>query len=193
MKPVVLSLLSIAGLFAAGLFTSKANAAETYGVDVVHSNVLFKVKHNGFSYVYGRFNAFDADVRWDEADASNSSVSLTIDAQSVDTNNERRDQHLRSPDFFNARQHPDIVFRSTEINGSNGEYQVAGEVTLLGVTRPVGFTWTETGSGEGPRGDFRRGGIATFTVNRGDFGMNFMPDGLSDEIELIVTLQLVRQ
>src|SRR5690625_1667047 len=84
-----------------------ALAADTYVPDVLHSNVVFKVKHSQISYSVGRFNDFDAKIEWDEQNPENSSVAFTIQTGSIDTNNDQRDQHLRSPDFFNARQHPE--------------------------------------------------------------------------------------
>lgn len=171
-----------------------ASAAETYIPDVVHSNVIFKVKHSGISYVFGRFNDFDAKIDWDRENPEKSRVAFTIKTASVDTNNEQRDQHLRSPDFFNAKQHPEISFQSKEIRkiGDN-VYNVSGEATMLGKTEPISFEWTQTGAGENARGEYRKGGIATFIVKRSDFGMDFMLGALSDEIEMTISLQNIRQ
>jgi polyisoprenoid-binding protein YceI len=181
-------------LIAAGFAPAESNAAERYALDGTHSNVLFKVRHNDISYVFGRFNDFNADIQWDEQNPANSRVSFTIKAESVDTHNDRRDQHLRSPDFFNARQFPEVAFTSREVKkNADNTFAVSGELTLLGQRKPVSFTWTETGAGPGPRGDFRRGGIATFTIKRSEFGMNYMLDRLSDEVELIISLQSIRQ
>lgn len=194
MKRTASTSFSLAALILAGVAASPAGAAESYTSDVVHSNFLFKVKHSDISYVFGRFNDFEANIVWDEEEPENGSVEFTIQTASVDTHNERRDQHLRSPDFFNAQQYPEIVFQSTEISDNGDDtYEVTGDVTLLGETRPVTFTWTETGAGPGAQGSFRRGGIANFTVTRSDFGMDFMLDRLSDEVELIVTVQAVRE
>ncbi len=171
-----------------------AFAAETYVADAVHSNVFFKVKHSDISYVFGRFNDFDAAIQWDSENAANSSVTFTIKTASVDTANEKRDQHLRSPDFFNAQQHPEITFTSSEIRKAGDKtYRVSGSATMLGQTKPVSFTWTETGAGKNARGEYRMGGIATFTIKRSDFGMDFMLGALSDEIEMTISLQNVRQ
>lgn len=186
--------LLLSGLLAPAFLATPAEAADRYKIDVVHSNVLFKVRHNDLSYVFGRFNDFAADITWDDENPENSSVAFTIQTESVDTHSDRRDQHLRSPDFFNARQFPEITFRSRGVKPNGDEtYEVTGDVTLLGETKPVSFTWKETGSGPGPRGDFRKGGISTFTIKRSDFGMNFMLDRLSDEVELIVSVQAVKQ
>lgn len=188
------SLFLSALLLGSGLTTSALAEANVFNVDNTHSNVLFKIRHNDVSYVFGRFNDFSGEIRWSEEDPGESGVSLTIEAMSVDTDNERRDRHLRSPDFFNARQFPEITFTSSEVN-ENGDdtYEVTGDVTLLGESKPVAFTWKHTGAGPGGQGEFRRGGIATFTVKRSDFGMDFMPDRLGDEVELIVSLQAVRE
>lgn len=169
-------------------------AAETYSADTVHSNVFFKVKHSGISYVFGRFNDFKADIKWDDKEPTKSNIAFTIQTESVDTHNEKRDQHLRSPDFFNARQFPEISFQSKKIQKTGEhDYRISGDVTMIGETKPVSFTWTETGSGKNARGEFRKGGIATFTIKRSDFGMDFMIGTLSDEIEMTISLQTVRQ
>lgn len=169
-------------------------AVETYTPDVVHSNVLFKVKHSDISYVFGRFNDFDAQIKWDTENPANSSIAFTIKTASVDTNNERRDNHLRSPDFFNARQHPEISFQSKKVEKTgDNTYRVSGDVSMLGQAKPVSFTWTHTGAGENNRGEYRAGGIATFTVKRSDFGMDFMIGPVSDEVEMTISLQNVRQ
>src|SRR5690625_2364518 len=171
-----------------------ASAADSFVPDVTHSSVIFKVKHSNISYVFGRFNDFDAKIEWSEENPEISSVTFKIKTASVDTGNEQRDQHLRIPDFFNAQQYPEISFESNEVRKINGNvYQVSGEATMLGQSRPVSFEWTHIGSGENARGEFRKGGIATFTIKRSDFGMDFMLGALSDEIEMTISLQSVRQ
>lgn len=170
-----------------------ALGAGEYELDAVHSSVIFKIKHNELSHFFGRFNDFSADIRWDENPAE-SRFAFTIQAASVDTANERRDQHLRSNDFFGARQHPEISFVSREVKQTGpSTHEITGDITLLGVTRPITLVWTETGAGPGPRGDHRRGGITTFTIKRSDFGMNYMLNRLSDEVEITVSLQMVRK
>lgn len=195
MNTIRLVLFSALLLGGVSLAPTAAEAAERYDLDGTHSNVLFKIRHNDVSYVFGRFNNdFSADIRWDEQDPANTSVTFTLKAESIDTHNQRRDQHLRSPDFFNARQFPEITFASREVR-KNGDdtFEVSGDLTLLGQRKPVTLTWEQTGAGPGPRGDFRRGGIATFTIKRSDFGMNYMLDRLGDEVELTVSLQAIRQ
>lgn len=192
MKKTVLLLASV--ILISSNFSSLGDAAEHYALDLVHSNVLFKIKHTETSYFFGRFNDFTADIHWDEEDAGNSQISFTIMPASVDTFNERRDAHLRNPDFFNARQFPEISFTSSEVKKKDvNSFDVSGELVLLGQKRPVSFVWTQTGAGPGLRGDFRRGGISTFVIQRSDFGMNYMLDRLSDEVELTVSLQMIRQ
>lgn len=186
-------LLFAPSFLTAGAMTS-ATAAERYALDGVHSNVLFKIGHSEMSYFFGRFNDFSADIQWDEENPANNSISFVIKPESVDTNNDRRDAHLRNPDFFNARQFPEIVFTSSSVKKTGDKtFEVAGHLVLLGQRQPVTLEWTETGAGPGPRGDFRRGGISTFAIKRSDFGMNYMLDRLSDEVELTVSLQVVRQ
>lgn len=189
MKKTILAFLGSALLFASPLL----HGAGSYELDNVHSSVIFKIKHNDLSYYFGRFNDYSADIRWAENPAD-SRFRFTIQAASVDTHNERRDNHLRSNDFFSARQHPEIQFASREVKKTgDNTYEITGDLTLLGETKPITFTWKETGAGEGPRGDHRRGGITTFTIKRSDFGMNYMLNRLSDEVEMTVSLQMIRQ
>lgn len=189
---LLLTLLSVVSLGSG--FTATADAAERYDLDAVHSSVLFKIGHSELSYFFGRFNDFSGDIRWDEEEPGNNAISFVIKPESVDTANERRDTHLRSPDFFNARQFPEITFTSSEVTKTGDDtFAVTGDLVLLGESKPVSFVWTQTGAGKGSRGEFRRGGIATFAIKRSDFGMNYMLDRLSDEVEMTVSLQTVRQ
>jgi polyisoprenoid-binding protein YceI len=165
-----------------------------YQVDPIHSSVLFRIKHMDLAYVYGRFNDVSGTVVFDPAQPEKSSFDVTVLAKSVDTGNEKRDQHLRSPDFFNAIEYPELKFKSKSVRktGENA-YEVEGDFSLHGVTRPLKFEFTHTGSGKGPQGGQRVGGETTFEVGRSDHGMTFMPDALSDEVKVIISMEAVRK
>ena len=131
---------------------------------------------------------------FDEASPSKGSINLQVDAKNVDTNVDKRDNHLRSPDFFNVADHPLISFKSTSIKKLNANtYDVSGDLTLLGKTRPISVKAKDTGSGKDPWGNFRRGFESSFTIKRSEFGMDFMLGGLSDEVNITVSVEGIRQ
>lgn len=170
-----------------------ALAADRYKVDGDHSFVNFRIKHLGLSWADGRFNALSGRFDLDVADPSKCSVSVEVRATSVDTNNAKRDQHLRGPDFFNARQFPVIRFVSTSVESAGGGvWTLNGKLTLRGVTKPITATLDLVGEGKDPWGGYRAGATAAFSIKRSEFGMTYMLDGLSDEVELVVSLEGVR-
>ena len=129
-----------------GLGVAAASAAETYKLDPVHSSVLFKAKHLNVADFYGRFNDFSGTVTFDNENPSKSSVNLEVKVESLDTHEAKRDQHLKSPDFFNAKQFPVIAFKSTKVEKAGADsYKVTGDFTLHGVTKPVTVEFKKTG------------------------------------------------
>jgi len=169
-------------------------AADTYKVDTAHTYVMFRVKHLGVGYSYGRFNGPDGQFVFDESSPSNSSIEMQVKTKDVDTKVDKRDNHLRSPDFFNAAEHPVITFKSTSVKKiSNDTYEVGGNLTLLGKTRPISMQARDTGAGKDPWGNYRRGFETTFTIKRSEFGMNFMLDGVSDEVDITISVEGIRQ
>ena len=105
----------------------------------MHSSVTFKISHLGLSWVHGRFDDVAGNFTIDPNDPGKDSFDLTIKAQSVDTNNQKRDEHLRSPDFFNVKQFPLLTFKSTAVKATDSGLEVTGDVTMHGVTKPVTF------------------------------------------------------
>ncbi|HEY5741451.1 MAG TPA: YceI family protein [Terrimicrobiaceae bacterium] len=148
--------------------------ADTFKIDPVHSSIVFSVTHLGVSNFYGRFNDVSGTVVLDKADPSKSSFDLTIPVESIDTHNEKRDQHLKSPDFFNAKQFPVMIFKSKKVIGSGDWFVVTGDFALHGVTKPLTMEVKIVGEGKGMEGEIRAGGEARFTIKRSDHGMNFM-------------------
>ena len=119
---------------------------------------------------------------------------IQVNSQNVDTAVEKRDNHLRSPDFFNAAEYPAIHFKSTSVKKAGPDnYVIAGDLTLLGKTRPITVKARQTGEGKDPWGNYRRGFETVFTIKRSEFGMNFMMGGVSDEVQLTVSVEGVRQ
>ncbi|HEV8292829.1 MAG TPA: YceI family protein [Tepidisphaeraceae bacterium] len=163
-------------------------ASTTYKVDPAHSFVIFRIKHMDVGHVYGRFNEPNGAVTIDDADPSKSSFTLELQTQKVDTGIQKRDDHLRSPDFFNARQFPTIKFVSKEVKKSDKGYDVTGDLTLHGVTKPVSVTIEQTGQGNmGPRQII--GFETTVDLKRTDFGMKNMVGPAADDVRLIISLE----
>ncbi|MGD2110304.1 MAG: YceI family protein [Phycisphaerae bacterium] len=165
---------------------------ERLSADSVHSSVLFRVTHLGVGPFWGRFAAINGDV--DVAvDGSGIALSLEVPIESVDTGNEKLDQHLQSPDFFDAAKHPKATFVSKSAKKkSGGVYGVSGELTIRGVTRKVEVDVRVTGPSDTPRG--RRCGIETeFVLKRSDYGVSYGVGGgmLGDDTRLIVGIEAV--
>lgn len=152
-------------------------------LDKTHSQVEFSVKHLGISKVGGKFLKFNTEVVWDEEDPSQSSIKGEIDVTSIDTGNKRRDNHLRSGDFFNAKKYPTITFESTSITASEDdedEFVVSGKLTVKDVTKDITFRLEVVGQVKGPRGKTRTAMEAELKINRFDYNVkwdNKLKDG----------------
>lgn len=190
MKP---SKLLFTGLLCSLAFALSAQGADTYKVDPVHSSVIFSVKHSGVTDFYGAFKEISGTVTFDAADPSKSSVELTVPVESIDTRSEKRDQHLKSPDFFNAKQFPAITFKSNKIEGSGDNYKISGDLTIHGVTKPITADFKRGADGKGGQGKTVGGGEARFTIKRSDYDMKFMLGPLGDEVNIILSLEGAKQ
>lgn len=176
-----------------------ATDAPSYTVDPMHSSVVFRIKHNNTSYVYGMFEKMSGTLAVTDGDVP-TAVELTIETASVDTNVDPRDKHLRTADFFDVENHPTITFKSLRIvpaedeGDGMGKYTVVGELTMLGVTKTITAGLDFTGRGE-MRGTKRVGIEAAMTVNRSEFGMDYgIEKGtLGDDVTLMVALQGYRK
>jgi polyisoprenoid-binding protein YceI len=173
---------------------SPAPAAEPYKVDPIHSMVVFRIKHFGVGYIHGRFNEASGDFTWDDANPAGIALDVHVKAETVDTNNAKRDQHLKGPDFFNVREYPDIAFKSTQVRQLDANnYEVTGNLTLHGVTRPVAVKLEHVGAGKDPLGSYRNGFEATFVIRRSEFGIKTMPEGIGDEVRVTAAIEGLRQ
>ena len=173
-----------------GLLSVPTLAAETYKVDPVHSSALFRVKHLGVSNYYGHFTDISGTFVLDEKNASACSVEVEVKTESVATHNEKRDQHLKSPDFFNAKEFPVLSFKSKQVKAAGkGIYEVTGDLTIRGVTKPLTTKVTLVGSGKGMQEEYRAGFETIFTIKRSEFGINYMPQGLGEEVQITVSLE----
>lgn len=178
-----------------------SNQTTKWTIDPTHAEVGFSVRHMMISTVRGRFAAVAGAVITDEQDARNSKVDVTIDTSSIDTRQEMRDNHLRSPDFFDAATYPTIRFVSKRIEGdpSRGDFRLVGDLTIRDVTREVTLDATHEGQGKDPWGNERAGFAATGKINRADFGLHWnqaLETGgvlVSDEVKLSIDVELVKQ
>lgn len=184
----------ISGLFLVLGLGPWAMAADNYKIDSVHSFAVFKIKHFNVSYAYGRFNDISGSFALDEVDPGASSVQIEIKAGSIDTHVAKRDQHLKSPDFFNAKQFPVITFQSRQVKKAGaGTYEVSGNLNMHGVTRSLTMTMHQVGAGKDPRGIYRTGFDTSFTIKRSEYGMKYMLGGLGDDVILMFGIEGIRQ
>jgi polyisoprenoid-binding protein YceI len=194
---VVSSLLLPLALSLAPVPAAAPAEAVTWQIDGTHSEVSFRVRHL-VSRVRGSFGRVSGTIVADPASLGSGSVNVEIETASISTNNERRDTHLRSPDFFDAENHPRITFRSTRVVARGQEITVHGNLTMRGVTRPVVLEgeMLEVGGVPGRR---RIGFEATTTVNRMDYGVawNRAAEGggvvLGDEVQVSLAVEAVEQ
>ncbi|MFM7167244.1 MAG: YceI family protein [Planctomycetaceae bacterium] len=178
-------LLSLA-LAAATLLPAVATAAEEYVYDAVHSSVSFKARHLDISWIHGRFNEVDGKFSIDRQDPSKSSFQLTVKADSVDTANAARDEHLRQPDYFDTKQFPTIEFRSTKVKAIEGGFEVTGDFTMHGTTRSI--TIQLMGGKQIESRGVRRVGFATeLRLKRSDYNFDKNAIGpIGDEAVIII-------
>ena len=189
-----LSLLAVAALAAAPSF-----AADTWTIDKSHSEALFTIKHL-VSRVTGRFNDFSGTVNADPANPAASSVEFSINAASIDTSDAKRDEHLKSPDFFETAKFPTITFKSSKMTpaGTN-KYQVEGTLTMHGVSKQVTLPVEFLGFVKDPWGNERAGFAIETTLNRKDFGIvwNKALDAggfvLGDDVKVVINLEAVKK
>jgi polyisoprenoid-binding protein YceI len=173
MKSYLKILLLAAVAFGLASTASNASAAiETYNIDPVHSSVGFTIRHL-VGKVPGRFTQFSGTITVDRDNLENSSVSAVIQAGSVDTDNDKRNGHLKTADFFDVATYSTITFKSTSWKKTgDGAFDVTGDLTIKNVTKPVVLKVTLNGFGPGMKGTLESGWEATTTINRTDFGVN---------------------
>ena len=166
-------------------------------IDQAHSSIGFEVKHMMVSKVKGQFTNYSADVEVDDlADLSSAKIDISIDTTSITTNNDDRDNHLKSAEFFDIEQFPDIKFKSTSITKDGDDYKVSGDLTIKGVTKPVVFDVEYGGKGTNPWGVEVYGFEAETKIDREEFGLTWnaaLETGgvlVGKEIKIIVELEL---
>jgi len=195
-RPLLASLLTLAVAASVGFAEPVA-----LKIDPGHSQVGFNVRHF-FTRVPGNFNEFSGRILYDEKNVANSSVEVEVKTSSVDTNHERRDNHLRSPDFFAADSFPAMTFKSTKITPVEGnKFKIEGNLTMRGVTRPVTLDASFLGMGvvDSKSGMVRGGWEATTTVNRKDYGIlwnRVLDQGstmLGDDVNITLAVEAMKE
>src|ERR1700723_1062642 len=191
-----LSALAIA-LFLLPAATLTAAAQDTWQIDPPHSSAQFSVRHLGVSTVRGAFTKVSGTVQYDPANPAKASIQASIDAASVDTRVDMRDNDLRSPRFFDAQKYPTITFQSKKVEAAGeGKLKVTGDLTIHGVTKEVVLDVDgPTPAIKDPMGKdrLRMGASATTKINRNDFGITSLPGAIGDEISIKLDLEMINR
>ncbi len=187
-------LLLVTFLFLTGA-AGQVRAADNYGIDPMHSGVNFKISHVGLAWIYGRFNSYSGSFTIDPDDPGKCTFELKINTESIDTNNKTRDTHLRSPDFFNVKQFSAITFESTGVKAIKDGYEVTGNLTMHGVTKPVTFALIGGKKAEFPKGTPRTGYSTDLIIKRSEFGVGKeqFAGALGDEVHVAISFEGVQK
>ena len=174
--------------------TTSADEDAWFAIDPVHSSIIFGINHLGVSTFYGRINNPVGEFHLSHGKPGSSSFNISAKTQNIDTNNDSRNQHLKSGDFFDAKQFTDITFKSTAVSRSGKTtFAVTGDLTLHGVTRPINIVIEHIGTKETRMG-VRSGFTANFTIKRSDFGMTYGLGGvLGDDVTLMIGIEGVKK
>lgn len=177
-------------------FTLPASAqAERYSFDKAHTQILFFVDHLGFSMSQGEFHDYDGYFTFDRSQPENSEINVSIQTASIDMDDEKWDAHMKNEDFFDVENHPTMTFKSTgiEVTGED-KALITGDLTMLGVTKPVVLDVTHNKSGPHPfSGKYVAGFSATTTIKRSEFGMEYGLPAVGDEVEVRLEVEGIRE
>lgn len=179
--------------------TAADTGLSTWTLDPDHTQVWFSVRHMMFATVKGQFPGVSGELKLNDADPTETAVEVRIDAATIDTRSEQRDQHLRSADFFDVENHPHLTFVSRRVERVDGSrYRVTGDLTIRGTTREVVLNAEETGRGKDPWGQEKIGFTAETRIDRKDFGLTWnqaLEAGgvlVSDEVKISIDGQAIR-
>ncbi|MES2807582.1 MAG: YceI family protein [Bacteroidota bacterium] len=170
-------------------------ATTKWVLDPMHSEVQFKVKHLVISTVTGSFKSFEGELETEGDDFANASINFSLDVNSIDTNQEQRDGHLKSADFFDAEQYPNITFKSTSFDGE----ELKGDLTVKGTTKPLTLAVEQGGTATDFYGNTKAGFEVTGKINRKEFGLTW--EGVTEagsivvgeDVKLIINVQFAKQ
>jgi polyisoprenoid-binding protein YceI len=172
--------------------------AATWEIDTAHSSVGFVVRHLGISKVNGAFGDFSGTLVFDEGNLEGGSATVTIKTTSIDTQNPKRDEHLRSADFFDTAKYPEIAFTSTSVVKSGEGYLLNGRLKIVGTERNVQIPFTFLGSAKDPWGGTRAGFEGKVTLKREELGVGwsnpqFRPPLIGNEVEILLNLEVAQK
>jgi polyisoprenoid-binding protein YceI len=194
------NLATLTALAAVVAAVPAAAQVPTWQIDTAHSAAQFSVKHMMVTTVRGHFGKLSGSVLWDGQDITTAVIEASVDVASIDTREEKRDAHLKSPDFFDAATHPTMTFKSVSVApAGNGKARLTGDLTIRGVTRRVVFDVDGPTPIVNTGGTLRVGATATAVINRKDFGVSWsrVLDGgglvVSDEVTLTIDIQATRK
>ena len=168
-------------------------AAATYEVDLSHAFIQFRILHLGYSVLAGRFNKFAGKFNWDKDKPAGSSIEVTVETNSIDSNWAERDKHLRGADFLDVEKFPTATFKSTKYTGDAKGGKLEGTLTLHGVTKPVTLDVKFIGEGADPWGGYRAGFSATTSLKRADFGMTYNLGPASETMDFDLFVEGIRK
>lgn len=171
-------------------------ATDTYKIDTkgAHASIKFKIKHLGYSWLYGRFDTFDGTLMLDEKAPENAKIEVSIDTSSINSNHAERDKHLKGTDFLDVKKYPSASFKSTSVSISGDNTGVLkGNLTLHGVTKSIEIPVTHIGGGNDPWGGYRHGFSGSTTLTLKDYGIDFNLGPASTQVELILDIETIKQ
>lgn len=190
MKKLILT----TALIAASTFSTNAYAQDAYTIDASHTNILLRVSHLGFSEMVIEALNPEGTINFDQENPENSSVELTLKSENIDGDHEKFNEHLHSADFFNAAEYPEITFKSTKVEvTSENTGLITGDLTMLGVTKPVVLETVFNKGGEHPMSKKQVIGFtAKGKLNRSQFGMNYGIPGIGEEVTLDINVEALK-
>lgn len=186
---------AVAFSLTAGAQADDGSGTYAFDVDGKHQFIMFKISHLGYSWLYGRFNEFEGEFTYDAQNPANGSVTVSVDTASVDSNHAERDKHLRGGDFLSVDEFPQATFTSKRIimDDDGDEADIVGDLTLRGVTREITLEAEMINHGEDPWGGYRMGFEAETELRLKDFGIPMDLGPQSETVEMIISVEGVRQ
>jgi len=192
MKNYALSSLFIIGV----LITSTPTIAANYIIDTqgAHASITFKIKHLGYSWLTGRMNRFEGKFNYDENNISDAKINVTVDLSSIDTNHAEREKHIKSEKYLDAKAFSNVTFSSTRVKDKgNNQLEINGDLILHGIKKNIVINAVKIGSGDDPWGNYRIGFEGKTTLKLKDFGYTFDLGPASQQVELTLNIEGIRQ
>lgn len=191
MRSSLMTLAAVAAIFVPAQASAQV---ENYKFDNPHTQIIFAVDHLGYTDSMGQFTGYDGHITFDRDQPANSSVEVTIKTDSLSMDHEKWDAHLKGPDFFDVEKFPDMTFKSTKIDVTGDKTaDITGDLTILGVTKPVVLHSTFNKADKHPMGDeYHAGFSANAAIKRSDFGMNYGLPMVGDDVKITLNVEAVR-